>query len=106
MEKYCKECGEKLIIKKLEGEGNIPYCPKCKEYRFPKFNVAISTIVVNKENDNILLIKQYGRDAYILVAGYVNLGESLEETVVREVKEETGMNVTSFIYNRIDPPHS
>ncbi|MBP5468302.1 MAG: NUDIX domain-containing protein, partial [Candidatus Riflebacteria bacterium] len=40
-----------------------------------------------------------GRDFNILVAGYVTKGENLENTLKRELKEETGLNVLSFKYN-------
>lgn len=98
--KYCQECGTALTEKYLENEGMIPFCPKCNQYRFPMYNVAVSMIVVNKSTDNILLIKQYGRPFFILVAGYVNRTESLEHAVVREIKEETGMTVSSIKFNR------
>ena len=97
---YCRECGTKLIPKELENEGIIPYCPSCGQYRFPQYNVAVSMIVVNEEKDEILLIQQYGRPTYILVAGYVSRGESLEDAVAREVKEETGMTVSHMKFNR------
>ena len=67
-------CGTKLQDRELEGEGIIPYCERCGEYRFPVFSTAVSMIVTNTERDKILLIKQYDRDCYILVAGYVNKG--------------------------------
>ena len=57
-------------------------------------------IVVNEEKDEILLIQQYGRTSYILVAGYVGKGEALEDAVVREVREETGMTVSHMKFNR------
>jgi 8-oxo-dGTP pyrophosphatase MutT (NUDIX family) len=57
-------------------------------------------IVVNEEKDEILLIQQYGRPTYILVAGYVSRGEGLEEAVIREVKEETGLTVSHMKFNR------
>ena len=91
--KYCQECGTALTEKYLENEGMIPFCPKCNQYRFPMYNVAVSMIVVNKSTDNILLIKQYGRPFFILVAGYVNRTESLEHAAIREIKEETGLSV-------------
>ena len=74
--KYCMQCGCKLDEKYLMGEGMVPYCPACQEFRFPVYNTAVSMIVMNKELDKVLLIKQYGRDSYILVAGYVNKGEA------------------------------
>ena len=99
-EKYCQVCGSELIDKELEGEGLVPFCPSCNEFRFPMYNVAVSMIVINKKTDKILLIKQYGRDVYILVAGYVNRGEQLEHAVVRELKEETGMTASHIRFNR------
>ena len=99
-EKYCQVCGSELIDKELEGEGMVPFCPSCNEFRFPMYNVAVSMIVINKKTDKILLIKQYGRDVYILVAGYVNRGEQLEDAVVRELKEETGMTASHIRFNR------
>lgn len=97
---YCRECGTKLVPRELENEGIVPYCPKCEQYRFPQYNVAVSMIVVNEEKDEILLIQQYGRPSYILVAGYVGRGESLEDAVAREVREETGMTVSDMKFNR------
>jgi NAD+ diphosphatase len=88
------------VPKELENEGIVPYCPSCGQYRFPQYNVAVSMIVVNEEKDEILLIQQYGRPSYILVAGYVSRGESLEDAVVREVREETGMTVSHMKFNR------
>ena len=72
IQKHCFECGTALIEKELEEEGIVPYCPKCQQYRFPMYNVAVSMIVVDEETGKILLIQQYGKLSYILVAGYVN----------------------------------
>lgn len=46
IQKHCFECGTALIEKELEEEGIVPYCPKCQQYRFPMYNVAVSMIVV------------------------------------------------------------
>jgi len=100
IQKHCFECGSELIERELEGEGIVPYCPKCEQYRFPMYNVAVSMIVINEETDEILLIKQYGRPHFILVAGYVNRGEQLEQAVCREIKEETGMTPSRIKFNR------
>lgn len=64
------------------------------------YNVAVSMIVINEQTGEILLIKQYGRPFFILVAGYVNRGEPLEHAVGREIKEETGMTVSRVKFNR------
>jgi NAD+ diphosphatase len=98
--KYCTECGEKLTIRYLKNEGDIPYCPKCEQYRFPMFNAAVSMIVIDTTNQKILLIQQYGRPYYILVAGYINRTENAEHAAAREVLEETGLNVSRLRFNR------
>lgn len=100
MEKFCRECGTELAVKELENEGFVPFCGKCGQYRFPMFNAAVSMIVINKANGKILLIQQYGKNRNILVAGYVNRGEELEHAAAREIKEETGMTVTSLKFNK------
>lgn len=97
---YCHVCGTELVGKPLDDEGIVPFCTKCNQYRFPLYNVAVSMIVVNRKNGKILLIKQYGKPDYILVAGYVNRTENLESAVRREVKEETGMIVSFIRFNR------
>lgn len=96
---YCTECGTKLAERYLENEGMIPYCESCKAYRFPTFNVAIIAIVYSPDAEKILLIKQYGRNCNILVAGYVSKGESAEHTLLREVEEEMGLHVTECCFN-------
>ena len=57
-------------------------------------------IVVDSKVQKILLIQQYGKPFYILVAGYVNRGESLEDAVIRELNEETGLSAQNIRYNR------
>ena len=100
---YCYECGTKLIIKECYNcgifEGNVPYCEKCNEFRFPFFNAAVSMVIYNKDKSKTLFIKQYGRDWNILVAGYVQKGENLEETLKSELKEETNLNALNIQYN-------
>ncbi len=100
---YCYECGEKLIIKECfncgVSDGFVPYCPKCNEFRFPFFNTAVSCVIYSKDYSKTLLIKQYGRDWNILVAGYVSKTENLETALVREIKEEVGLDVLNFQFN-------
>ena len=56
--------------------------------------------VLNPSQDKVILIQQYGRTRNILVAGYVNRGESAEEAVVREVREELGLEVGQIRFNK------
>ena len=98
--RYCVECGTKLEEKYLMGEGMVPYCDCCGVFRFPIYSTAVSMIVMNKDLDRVLLIRQYGREGHILVAGYVNRGEDAEDAVVREVQEEMGLKVLEMHFNR------
>ena len=79
--KYCPQCGTLLTEKYLENEGNIPYCEKCGDYRFPIFSTAVSMI-------------------YILVAGYVTKGEDAEDTCQRELMEELSLTAEEIHFNR------
>jgi NAD+ diphosphatase len=97
---YCEICGTELIEKYLESEGHtIPYCPSCSDFRFPHFSCAVSMIVTDQFKDKVVLIRQYGGDKYILVAGYVNKGEDAEETCRRELNEELGLQADSVSFN-------
>ncbi len=100
MMKYCTECGTKLIDKPLENEGMIPYCETCQQFRFPIYNTAVSMEVLNPSQEKVILIQQYGRTKNILVAGYVNRGESVENAVAREVEEELGLHVSQIRFNK------
>lgn len=97
---YCMECGTELEGKHLENEGMIPYCNSCEGYRFPVFSTAVSMIILNKERDKILLIKQYGGADYILCAGYINKGENAEQAAVREIAEELGLEAAGLHFNK------
>lgn len=63
------------------------------------FNVAASSVIYNKDYSKTLLIQQYGRGVNILVAGYVNKGETLEDALIREIKEEVNLDVSTYHFN-------
>lgn len=95
---FCTECGEQLTLMFREGEGLVPYCKKCGEYRFPRFATAVSMVVTNRAKDKILLARHRGQQEYILFAGYVKRGETAEKAVTREFKEETKLDTVKFRY--------
>lgn len=96
---YCSVCGTKLYPKKCGDEGMVQFCEKCNEFRFPVYNSAVSNIVFNKTMDKILLIQQYGKKNNVLVAGYINRGETPQEALRREIYEEVGLNAIKWDYN-------
>lgn len=97
---YCMQCGGKLRLREHEGEGHpVPWCDACSAYRYPVYNTAVSMVVMDEQKEKVLLIQQYGRPSWVLVAGYVNQGEDAEDACVREVHEELDMTVTSVRFN-------
>ena len=95
---FCTECGEKLTIMFANGEGLVPYCKNCNQYRFAQFATAVSMVVTNRAKDKILLARHVGQEDFILFAGYVKKGETAEKTVTREFKEETKLNAVKYKY--------
>jgi NAD+ diphosphatase len=98
--RYCGRCGSKTELKNDE---RATVCPVCNLVTFPKISPAI--IVAITCNNKILLAKgkHYKGDFYALIAGYVDIGESIEETVVREVKEEIGLDIRNLKYYKSQP---
>jgi len=97
---YCMECGTLLHVLPHGEEGLVPYCDTCAAFRYPVFNTAVSLLVMDERKENIILIRQYGRPAYILVAGYVNHGEDAEDAARRELMEELGLEALTLSFNR------
>ena len=95
---FCTECGEKLTLMFANGEGLVPYCKNCNQYRFAQFATAVSMVVTNRAKDKILLARHVGQEDFILFAGYVKKGETAEKTVTREFKEETKLNAVKYKY--------
>lgn len=81
-----------------DGEGLVPYCKNCGEFRFATFASAVSMVVTNRQKDKILLAKHLGQKDYILFAGYIKKGETAEKAVTREFKEETKLDTVKFKY--------
>lgn len=93
--KFCSICGNSMEIYDKE---RAVCCSSCKNIVYP--SIAPAVIVGIKNKDKILLTK-YSRGKYrkyALVAGYVEVGESVEDTVKREVMEEVGLKVKNIRY--------
>jgi NAD+ diphosphatase len=96
--KYCPNCGKRLGIKYSFDEGGVPFCAEDNMMFFDTPKPCIIVAVIN--GDKILLLKQSYtfKDSKVLVSGYVTSGENVEHTVMREVKEETGITVDNIKY--------
>ena len=100
--RFCGCCGEKMQIHETE---RAMRCPGCGRLRYPQ--ICPSVIVGIISGSRILLTKYApGHSSfrkYALVAGYAEVGESLEDTVRREVMEEVGLQVTNIRYYKSQP---
>jgi NAD+ diphosphatase len=96
---YCGQCGMPMEILPHE---RAKQCPNCKLISYPRLSPAIIIAVTRRIGDEnrILLARNHrfppGR--YSVVAGFVEPGESLEDTARREVYEETGIRIQNIRY--------
>lgn len=98
--KFCGTCGHKMIHDTKE---RMMFCPECKTMEYPKISPAV---IVAVRNDNKLLLSKYaGRSfkRYALLAGFTEIGETLEQTIRREVMEEVGLKVKNIQYYKSQP---
>jgi NAD+ diphosphatase len=103
---YCGRCGSAAVD---DPEDRAKLCPRCGLKSFPR--VAPAVIVAVTKGDCILLAraKRFPVKLYSVIAGFVEPGETLEECLVREVGEETGVDVGGLRYFGSQPwpfPHS
>ncbi|HIJ86332.1 MAG TPA: NAD(+) diphosphatase [Desulfuromonadales bacterium] len=92
---FCAVCGgETLPFSREWGR----QCSACSAKQFPKISPCAITLV--RRDDELLLVRnaQWPAGRYSLAAGFLSLGESLEECAAREVKEETGIDITDITY--------
>ncbi|NTV78650.1 MAG: NAD(+) diphosphatase [Clostridiales bacterium] len=97
---FCGRCG--TLMEKSEKERAL-LCPGCGMTEYPKISPAVIIAII--DGDKILLTK-YAKGRYknyALVAGYVEVGESFEDTVNREVMEEVGLRVKNITYYKSQP---
>lgn len=98
--RFCGKCGSPMEQDEHE---RMMHCPVCGQMEFPKICPAVIVGVTHK--DKILMSKYNGRSytRYALLAGFTEIGETLEETVQREVMEEVGLKVKNITYYKCQP---
>lgn len=99
--RFCGKCGAANVNDSKE---RARTCPRCGNKIYPRINPAVIIGITDKETDSIILTKYrvgYGHNA--LVAGFTEIGETLEETVAREVMEEVGLTVSNIRYYKSQP---
>ena len=98
--RFCGSCGGRTVHDDRE---RMMRCPSCGNLIFPRISPAV--IVAVTDGDRLLLSKYAGRayTRYALLAGYTEIGETLEQTVQREVMEEVGLRVKNIRYYKSQP---
>lgn len=88
--KYCPNCKNKLIKKT-----NLFYCQKCVFY-FYHNPIPTNGLIIYNETKEVLLVKRKfspKKNYWDIPGGFINLNETLENSIKREIKEELGIDV-------------
>jgi NAD+ diphosphatase len=93
---FCGRCGHKNIDAKQEV---ARVCPNCGRVEFPRI-CPVVIVLITDSKDRILLAhnRKFKSEVFSLIAGFNEAGETLEETVKREVMEETSVHVKDIHY--------
>ncbi len=103
---YCGRCGAPMQSK---SEERAKLCPACGLLSYPRVAPAIIVAVVRQDTLLLARARRFPTAMYSVIAGFVDAGESLEECVHREVREEVGLAVRDLSYFSSQPwpfPHS
>lgn len=92
--RFCGRCGSAMTLGTNERK---VVCSHCHQEVFPRINPAV--IVAVHDGDRLLMTK-YNRPGswFVLIAGFVEIGETAEDTVRREVMEEAGVKIKNIRY--------
>ncbi|QKJ88967.1 NADH pyrophosphatase [Paramixta manurensis] len=104
--RFCGYCGHEMHLSKTE---NACLCAHCRQRYYPQ--IAPCIIVAIRRGDQILLAQhaRHRNSIYTVLAGFVEVGETLEQAVAREVMEESSVTVKNVRYVTSQPwpfPHS
>ncbi|MEN3583170.1 NAD(+) diphosphatase [Streptomyces sp. ZYX-F-203] len=99
--RFCSRCGERTII---AAAGHVRRCPACGAEHYPRTDPAVIMAVLDGR-DRILLGRQvhWPEGRFSTLAGFVEPGESIEQSVRREVREEAGLTVGRVDYVASQP---
>jgi len=99
--RFCGRCGALMTENPAE---RAMTCPVCHKNVYPRINPAV--IVAVLDHGRLLMTKYANRPLirrYALIAGFAEIGETIEETVHREVMEEVGLKVKNLRYYKSQP---
>ncbi len=92
---YCGQCGSPL---KRKIDATDKWCDNCQSAFFPRFSPAIM-VLIQRENEILLArSKHFAPGMYSAIAGFIDIGETAEVAVHREVHEEVGIYISHLKY--------
>jgi NTP pyrophosphohydrolases containing a Zn-finger, probably nucleic-acid-binding len=93
--RFCPFCGHPL---QLHASENALECPACGRLHYPRIEPCIISLITR--GDELLLLRSVRDTAgiYACLAGFVEIGETLEQALRREVREETGLEIRNIRY--------
>ena len=98
--RFCPQCGGRNFLNHNE---IAMQCGECRSIHYPRIYPCI---IVAVRKDNQILLAQHARHKngiYTVIAGFMEVGETLEQCVAREVKEETGIDIKNIRYFASQP---
>lgn len=100
--RFCGRCGSPT---QARSAGHLLVCsnPRCKHQVFPRIDPAIIALITDGERALLGRQASWPPGRYSTIAGFVEPGESLEDAVIREVEEETGVLVDTVEYHSSQP---
>ncbi|KAA8731419.1 NAD(+) diphosphatase [Acinetobacter qingfengensis] len=98
--RFCSHCGEKTVPHKKEF---AMICPACHYHQYPRVQPCIITIITRQNEILLAKANRPNNDMYGLIAGFVEVGETLEQAVHREIAEEVGIKVNNLTYLSSQP---
>lgn len=96
LQAFCSKCGSQ---NKKNMSGSRRICTNCSEIHYPTMKPIVITLVTDGERCLVARQPQFPEGMYSALAGFCDMGETLEDAVRREVAEEVGLEVADIAYS-------
>ena len=98
--RFCSHCGHKTHNHHSEF---AMVCGHCHYHQYPRIQPCVITLISHQDSILLAKSKRPNNDMYGLIAGFVEVGETLEQAVQREIAEEVGIKVKNLRYLSSQP---